>query len=190
MTQEGALADVSDEVLVQRAVDGDTEAFAALIRRHGPVVRALLGRLAGSTADGDELTQEAFFTAWRELPGMSAGADLRGWLLRIAIRLALTRLREGRNGDDVPAVDDEDQDAAASAHDETAEPDPRQVRTRALSGVLDALPDEERHCWLLREMGGLEVHEISELLGLTDTDVRARLAVARATIYTRMEEWR
>ncbi|MFS0735156.1 RNA polymerase sigma factor [Microbacterium sp. 1P10UB] len=189
MTEEGALADVSDEVLVQRAVDGDTEAFAALIRRHGPVVRALLGRLAGSTADGDELTQEAFFTAWRELPSRPADADLRGWLLRIAIRLALARLREGRVVE-VAEVDAECEDAAASAPEETTEPDTRHVRTRALSGALDALPDDERHCWLLREMGGLEIDEIAELLGLTNTDVRARLAGARATIYTRMEEWR
>jgi len=183
--QEDVLADVSDDVLVQRAVDGDTDAFAGLIGRHGPQLRALMTRLTGSQAEGDQLAQETFYQAWRELPQLEEGAALRGWLLRSGTRLALTHLRSTRPSDD-------GRPAAAASGDlaEADVPDGRRARLAALSRVLGALPENDRHCWLLREMGGLDYDEIADQLQLPVTDVRGCLARARASIYTRMEEWR
>jgi RNA polymerase sigma-70 factor (ECF subfamily) len=60
----------------------------------------------------------------------------------------------------------------------------------ALSAVLSALPEAQRQCWVLKEVGGLSYEEIAERLDVTTTVVRGRLARARTTVVTEMEAWR
>jgi RNA polymerase sigma-70 factor (ECF subfamily) len=60
----------------------------------------------------------------------------------------------------------------------------------ALSAVLAALPEGQRQCWVLKEMGGYSYEEIAERLDMTTVTVRGKLARARATVVKEMEVWR
>jgi len=176
---------VADEILVGRAVDGDTVAFETIIRRYSPLMRAYVARVVGSQSEADDIVQEALYTAWRSLPELRDPTVVKSWLMRIAGRLAFTHLRRrpaetGLASFDVPLPDDHQPENAAV----------RNAQLKALSVALNALPEDQRRCWLLREVAELSYDEIAQDLDLPKATVRGKLARARASIYAQMEEWR
>lgn len=60
----------------------------------------------------------------------------------------------------------------------------------ALGAALRELPEAQRECWVLREMGGYSYDEIAAELGVPVSTVRGLLARARGFLITRMEAWR
>lgn len=173
-----------DALLAERSAEGDETAFAVLVRRHAPYLRAFALRLTRSAADADDCLQDALITAWEKLPGLSDRSKVRAWLTTIVSRKATDRIRARH-----PHADIADFEVAAEA------PGPeRQAvassRLDALRAALDSLADEQRIVWLLKEVGGHSYGEIAEQLGTSPATVRGRLARARAAIVKGMEEWR
>ncbi len=181
----GARDDVADGILASRAIDGDDAAFECLVRRHSPMMRAYLARMLGSVSAADDAVQHSLLLAWRQLPTMRDPTAVRAWMMTIASRHALTILR-GRQAD--RALPDRELAAPHAAEPEVIAVHNAQLR--ALSSALDALSDDQRQCWLLREVAGLSYDQIAEELGASPSTVRGMLARARASIYTRMEGWR
>ncbi|MGO2112935.1 MAG: RNA polymerase sigma factor, partial [Pseudoclavibacter sp.] len=129
--------------------------------------------------------QDAFITAWDELPKLDDPSRVKSWLMRITARKAIDRLRATRAHVDVTEVE-------VPAPDRTTPP--RQAESRAgvaaLSDALMQLPDAQRECWVLREIGGHSYDEIAEQLDVSPATVRGLLARARKDIIVRMEQWR
>lgn len=181
-----ALDSASDALLARRAADGDEAAFAVIVRRHAPVLRAFASRLVSASADADDAVQDALITAWDRIGELDDASKLRSWLLTIVSRKATDRARASRPTDSIDDWDDATSadEAGPEARAETSE------QLTALRAVLDALPQEQRQAWVLKEMGGLSYDEIGERLGITSTAVRGRLARARATVLEQMTAWR
>ena len=179
-----ALQSASDAILAQRAADGDSAAFEVLVRRHGPYLRAFAIRLTGSAADADDVVQDALITVWNQLGTLEDPSKVRSWMASILSRKATDILRSRRPSDE---LDEELPDDGESA------PETRALassRMEALSAVLAALPEGQRQCWVLKEMGGYSYDEIAERLEMTTVTVRGKLARARATVVKEMEAWR
>lgn len=176
---------LDDELLARRAGDGDTRAFAALVRRHEPVVRVYARRILGSTADVDDVAQDTFLTAWQQLPGLKDTSRIRGWLLTIASRKAIDRVRARRHHDDVDQR--EDPTRAEDGPDHLAE---SSGRNRALTAALATLPEEQRRCWVLKELGGYSYDDIATELQMPVSTVRGLLSRARKNLIQKMEAWR
>lgn len=187
MAQSGvhALAEASDDTLAGRAADGDTVAFEVLVRRHGPLMRAYAARMLGSTYESDDAVQETFVTAWRRLGELQEGAAVKSWLMRILSRRCLDRIRARHEYDDVTEVD-----AAAPA--DTGPEHLTEVRTanEALGRALDGLPELQRRCWVLREVGQYSYDEIAQELDIPVSTVRGQLARGRRRLLEAMEDWR
>jgi RNA polymerase sigma-70 factor (ECF subfamily) len=90
-----------DPELIRAAMAGDREAFGQLVARHQSGIRALARRLARSVADGDDIAQAAFLTAWRRRSTWRGGS-FRGWVGAIAYREFL----HARRGAPSAEVDD------------------------------------------------------------------------------------
>lgn len=84
--------DTSEADLTKSAMADDREAFGQLVARHQASVRALSRRLARSAADGDDIAQAAFLTAWRRRSTWRGGS-FRGWVCTIAYREFLNARR-------------------------------------------------------------------------------------------------
>lgn len=179
------LADAPDEVLAERAGDGDTAAFEMLARRHGPIMRAYARRLTRSHDEADDVVQDALVTAWKDIASLQDGAAVKAWLMKIVGHRAVDagrRRKTHSNLDDEPeSVDGKptpDQAAVSGA------------AHTALNNALSRLPEEQRRCWVLKEFGGLSYDEIADALGISANSVRGRLARARTTLVKELEEWR
>lgn len=179
------LETADDRIVAGRAADGDTAAFAVLVRRYTPLMRAYARRILSGTADVDDVVQDAFITAWGQLPHLDDPGRVKSWLMRITSRKAIDRIRATR-------------EFSAMTEEELLAPErlapPRQVEARAgiaaLGEALNQLPDAQRECWVLREMGDFSYAEISQELGVSVSTVRGLLARARQDIIVRMEQWR
>jgi RNA polymerase sigma-70 factor (ECF subfamily) len=179
-----ALDEAPDGILAARAADGDETAFAVLVRRHGPYLRAFAIRLTGSRADADDAVQDALIAAWNGLPGLAEPSRVRAWLVSILSRKATDRIRARRVSSE---LDEELAEDAASG------PEERVIsasRLDALNAVLARLPEGQRQCWVLKQVGGYSYEEIAAELGISAVVVRGRLARARATVMQELAGWR
>ena len=179
------LTEASDGVLAGRAADGDVRSFEVLVRRHGPLMRAYASRVLGSTSESDDIVQEAFITAWDQLPTVKDLNAVRSWLMRITSHKAIDRIRARR--DHAPL---EDWDVPAPASDTPHHRVEASSQWDMLSAALGRLNETQRQAWLLREMGGYTYDEIADELKIPPSTVRGLLARARRTLMEEMEEWR
>ncbi|MBA3458320.1 MAG: sigma-70 family RNA polymerase sigma factor [Deltaproteobacteria bacterium] len=83
---------------LDRARQGDREAFGRLVKRHQRRVYAAALHILGNHSDADDATQEAFVRAYRGLPTFDGRADFFTWLYRITVNTALNALRSDKRG--------------------------------------------------------------------------------------------
>lgn len=139
-----AAAAVSDAELIARAlVADDRHAFAELVKRHQSTVRACLRKLtAGNHALADDLAQDTFVLAWRNLKSFRQEARFSTWLYRIATNCWLADARKRKEellGDRVDAVVDDDDGglpAADAAHADHARGSAMKLDLERAMGVL------------------------------------------------------
>ena len=141
---------VSDAQLIARALVADDRlAFAELVKRHQSSVRACLRKLtAGNHALADDLAQETFVLAWRNLKSFRQEARFSTWLYRIATNCWLADARKRKEellGDRTDAIADDDDATMPHIDDNACRPRARRARSRwTSSGRWRCCPSAER----------------------------------------------
>jgi len=179
MEKEGLSATVDpDGELVTAAAAGSRDAFDELVRRHQSAMLTLARVLTGGRGDADDLAQEAFVRAWRNLPAFRGDSTFRTWLHRVAINVVRTsQAKEGRLRRlfDAGGRSDEPFDPP-----DTGEPiETALARRQAIDRALASLPYELRLPVTLRDLQGLEYKEIAALLKVPIGTVESRIFRAR-----------
>jgi RNA polymerase sigma-70 factor (ECF subfamily) len=188
MAEQGRRPDLDgadDRTLAGRAADGDVAAFEALVRRYGRLMRVYARRILGSDTDVDDVVQDAFVQAWHSLPTLADLGSVKSWLMRIVSNKSIDRLRRRRDDEDL----EQREHAAPLAQGPAAQVEARSL-DEALSRALNGLPDEQRRCWLLREIAGYSYLDIGRELDLPSSTVRGLIARARKNLIREMEAWR
>jgi RNA polymerase sigma-70 factor (ECF subfamily) len=175
----------SDLTLADRAADGDVRAFEVIVRRYGPLMRVYASRVLGSNDEMDDVVQESFITAWQQLSTLHDGRAVKSWLMRIVSRKSIDRVRARRRHANIDLTE-----PAAPEHETPHRLVEAGSQTEALSRVLADLPEDQRRCWMLRELAECSYGEIADELGLPVSTVRGLLSRARKTLLREMEEWR
>jgi RNA polymerase sigma-70 factor (ECF subfamily) len=148
-------------------------------------MRVYASRVLGSNDETDDVVQDAFITAWQQLPELGDASVVKSWLMRIVSRKSIDRVRARR-----PHVDVDDVDLAGPESATPSEVTEARSRTQALSIALTHLPEIQARCWALRELAEYSYDEIAAELDLPATTVRGILARARKALIREMEEWR
>lgn len=172
----------NDQVLIDRCLAGDRDAFGGLVDRYQDRLYSMLVRVLGSTHDALDVAQDAFVLAYQNLPAFRRDSAFYTWLFRIAYNAAISfrRKRKTRRASlDVlrdtgglePILPPEVSDPAAALEAEE--------RKEQLLEALNGLADDHRDVLILKEMEGFRYDEIAELLGCPIGTVRSRLHRAR-----------
>src|ERR1043165_3033304 len=103
----------SDEVIVERALTGDAEAFGELVRRWERRIFALTYGMLGREEDARDATQETFLAAFRNLRGFRGEAKVSSWLHRIAVNQCISRQRRAKVRSESALDDEQDHDAGS-----------------------------------------------------------------------------
>lgn len=162
-----------------RAREGDEEAFAALVQEHSRRVFQLAFRMTRNEQDAEDVVQESFFRAYRQLGRFQAKADFGTWLYRITVNCAIDTLRTRQQR--VKAYMDPIDEAANPLP--TLDPGPDRLAQSAQLGelvgkALSGLSAVERAAFTLRHDEGRSIEEICGLLNLGKS--AAKHAVFRA----------
>lgn len=168
----------TDEELVERAMQGDTDAFNALVKRWERAIYALCYRVLGRDEDARDVCQEAFLRAYRGLGRFKGQAKFSSWLYRIALNLCRDWLRRERRVGIVQPPEDEElgERALVDPINETVEDlILRRDLGRAVSKVMATLPADQRIVIVLKEYHGLTFREIAELVECPLSTVKTRL---------------
>lgn len=172
-----ATASPSDADLVRTCLATGSGAFADIVSRYQALVCAVTYNATGSLSRSEDLAQEVFVTAWKELRSLREPEKLRPWLCGIARRLtANTRRREGRE----PAhAADELQDE----HRETGPGPAEQTISREEEAILwrslEEIPENYREPLILFYREGQSVERVAAALELTEETARQRLSRGR-----------
>jgi RNA polymerase sigma-70 factor (ECF subfamily) len=201
---------VDDQQLVQRAQAGDQDAFAALVRRHGPSMVRLARMYVPSSALADDVVQETWLAVVRGLERFEGRSSFKTWLYRILVNRAKTRgvrehrsipfasLGSGHEDDDAegPSVDPSrfGDDGGWLSPPRRWEEDPeaalRSKETRRLvEEAIAELPERQRLVITLRDLEGLSGEEVRNALDLSETNQRVLLHRARAKVRQALEDW-
>jgi RNA polymerase sigma-70 factor, ECF subfamily len=158
----------SDALAISRVRAGDDDAFRELVERHGRAVYRVAYRITGRVEDAEDVVQETFLRAYRQLDRFEARANLRTWLHRIATNCAVDLLR-ARPKREVAEEPEALERAAGAAGDGLPPPDRSllgvQIKER-LAGAMSLLTEMERATFTLRHFEGLSIDEIAGMLGL------------------------
>jgi RNA polymerase sigma-70 factor, ECF subfamily len=170
----------------------DVRAFEALMRRHNRLLFRTARSILRDDAESEEAVQDAYFKAWRALPGFRGEAKISTWLVRIVVNEALGRARR-RSGQVLRIAPQEDAMATdeaselpespenAAAHDPERLAMRRDVR-RLVEAHIDELPEQFRTVFVLRALEELSVEEVAEALHIQPATVRTRFFRARGLL--------
>jgi RNA polymerase sigma-70 factor (ECF subfamily) len=166
----------TDDELVARSRRGNRPAFEELVRRTARLVFSRLYLETGDAHRAEDLVQETFLVAWRNIRQVTDPAGFRPWLFSIAHSVLVDSLRRDarkkRSATRVGADRLHELSDRSPAPDESAQRE--EARQQVLS-VLRSLPEEYRLPLTLRYIAGADYEQISQQLGLTNGSLRGLL---------------
>jgi RNA polymerase sigma-70 factor (ECF subfamily) len=174
--------------IIQEIIDGNTEAFADLVRTHQARVRLACLVLLGNKDEADDAAQDVFIKAYKGLAGFKAEASFITWLLRIAENHCRDRLRsrKSRRTDSLDALAAEKGDAMEGLFRRSADAQETPVYSaqdyELLGRLFGALPQDDREILALREVEMLSYEEIARNLDISLAAVKSRLRRAREAL--------
>jgi len=159
---------LSDSDLARRAREGETWAFEQLVRRHASMAIGAAARITRDSGLAEDAAQEAFWKAFRALPGYRDESNFGGWLRRIVVRCALDLLRRRRPESELTGreVSPQREEARIEARDR-------------LAHALERISPRDRELLLGVKSEGRTVADVARDLGITAVSARVRLHRAR-----------
>jgi RNA polymerase sigma-70 factor (ECF subfamily) len=177
---------------------GDRKAFAVLVRRHQRSLYHFALRHLRSPTQAEDVVQEAFARVVQNATEFKHEAKFLTWLFAITRNLCIDQLRKnsyrrhpsldqpvGASDDDGPSLGERIADPSTDTE--------RRATARELQGriaaAVDALPDEQREVFLLREVASLPFKDIATLTGTPENTVKSRMRYALERLQAALEEY-
>ncbi len=159
----------TDGAALARAKAGDRDAFRVLVERHSRFLFRLAFRMTGNEQDAEDVVQESFLRAYRQLGKFDQRASFATWMHRIASNYSLDLMRSRerrRERTQPPDPEMDDPILSARATDPTPERQAMsgEVRDR-IAEAMKELSAAERAAFVLRHFEGMRIDEVSRLLG-------------------------
>jgi len=184
---------LSDEVVVERILEGHVALFEVLMRRHNERLYRAARAIVRDESEAQDAMQQAYVNAYAHLRQFDGRASFAPWLTRIAVNEAISRARRrGRyeSFDDLDSAFEKElftrRSLGGGGPMPTADNPERQAFTREMTVILesaiDTLPDGQREVFMLREVEGLSTAETASSLGISEDVVKTRLSRSRAAL--------
>jgi len=161
--------ELTDLAFVAKARGGDTDAFRVLVERHSRPLFRLAFRMTGNQQDAEDVVQDSFLRAYRQLGKFDERASFGTWLYRIAVNCSLDLVRSRkRRSEHMAPVDSEMEDPVLSLPAQDPTPDrlamSGEVRER-VAEAMNELSASERTAFVLRHFEGMCIEDVSQVLG-------------------------
>ena len=177
-------AELTDEEVVTRVLNGETALFEILMRRYNQRLYRVARSILRDDGEAEDVMQDAYVRAYQHLGQFAGRAKFSTWLTRIAVHEALARAHRGKRYDALEGLSAVQGEAMKFA---SAAPSPEQeVATAQSHAILEeailSLPDSYRTVLMMRDIEELTTAEAAESLDITEQNVKVRLHRARALL--------
>jgi RNA polymerase sigma-70 factor, ECF subfamily len=163
-----------DMVLIRRAQAGDAEAFGQMVTNYRTRIFSLIYDIVRNEHDACDLVQEVFLKAWQSIHRFENRSSLYTWLYRLAMNVTMCSLRRKGRCEEIELSDD----IPSSLPCPGINCQRTEIRDRVTAAVARLSP-KHRAVIELKELQGLQCHEIAETLNLPIGTVMSRLFAAR-----------
>ena len=179
---------MSDSELIEQTLQGNREAFSELVRRYRSFVFAQAYHQIRGVAEAEDITQEVFLRAYRQLPQLRQKAQFSHWLRSITLRIGLNWLRRPYR---LIPIDDYDapEIQALMVHQSPPTPEEEYERIQLRKQVVDALaslPNPQQEALILYSFQGHSYREIATYLDVPVSTIKGRIYSARKNLQREM----
>jgi len=164
-----------DLAIVERARNGDDEAFVLIYEHYSSQIHRYVFRLVNHQELADDITQETFLKAFQNIRKISDDSNISAWLYRIASNACFDVLRRRKLITWMPMLDENDKSGEFTQDDFS----PQVVESQVVRRTLAQMPPALAVCLVLRSVEGFSCEEIAEILKIPKGTVFSRLARAR-----------
>ena len=165
----------TSEQLAERTQNGCRASFETLVERHGTRIFNFLWHLTRNRHDAEDLTQETFLKAFRNLHQYNPACSFAGWLFVIAKRTGFNHFRSARFTEELP------EDSEADAPDPLAVLQEKEEKDSLWRLARRLKPDQHEALWL-RYGEGFSIAETARIMNTTRIRVRVLLHRARKAL--------
>lgn len=179
----------TDIEIISRVLKGETALYEILIRRYNPCLYKTGRSYNYHHEDTQDLMQETFIDAYKNLSQFEGRSDFKTWIIRIMLNNCYRkRNKAGFKNEAVMNINDNAIPLFAGSRNETG----NIVQNRELGKIIEAalgnIPFDYRMVFSLREISGLTVSETGRLLDISETNVKVRLSRAKAMLRSEIEK--
>jgi RNA polymerase sigma-70 factor (ECF subfamily) len=164
-----------DVAVIERARNGDDDAFVLLYEHFSPQIHRYVFRLIGNQELADDVTQDTFLKAFQSIHGIARDSNVSAWLYRIASNVCFDILRRRKLITWMPILEESDKSDEFTSDDFA----PQVVESHIVRRALTEMPPALAVCLVLRSVEGFSCEEIAEILKVPKGTVFSRLARAR-----------
>ena len=186
---------IDDTMLIREAQRGNRAAFEELVRHYDQAVLRLALHLTGTEHDAQDVYQDAFLKAYKNIGSFRFECSFYTWVYRIAANLCIDHQRRDSRATHLPYENDDRAGGVGEGtlldgtpHDQPFDRTRDAELGRRLRAAIAELTPEHRAVILLREVDGLSYEEISQVLQCPKGTVMSRLHYARRQLQARLRE--
>jgi len=183
-------------LIVRRCMDGDSGAWAELVRTHHRRVYGLCYRFTGNPADAEDLTQDVFLKVYSNLSSFDLGrGSLQVWITTMTRNLLVDNFRRTKNQRATGSLDqgwDDTEELKPLDRLMANEPSPHETAAKKelakmVQEALAKVSVELREAVILRDLQDLDYKEIAQVLGIPEGTVKSRISRGRAELARLLE---
>ena len=176
-----------ERILIKRVIGGDTDAFEELLLANQKNVYNLAYKMTGNPSDAEDITQEAFFKAYRLLTSFRGDSRFSVWLYRLTHNLCIDFLRKRKRAATISLSqsDDVGSEFAFDIPDERETPEGTAMRrelSEAINKSINELDPLQKEIIVMREVTEMSYSDIAKTLDINEGTVKSRLSRARKSL--------
>lgn len=175
---------ISESAIIKRILSGEKEFYEILLRRNNQKLYRVIRSYIKDEAEIQDIMQNTYLKAFEKLHQFKQSSLYSTWLIRIGINEVLARLREKGK-----SINLNDQSIALDSNTILEMPDTSQLNPekriiqeeakKLLEDTIDSLDSKYRTVYVLKEVEGMTINEISECLGISSSNVKVRFHRSR-----------
>ncbi len=177
----------NDQLYITKVINGDTNAFAYLVDKYKDMVYSLAYKMTKNREEAEEISQDTFIKAFKNLNKFKGDSKFSTWLYRIVYHAALDSIKKNKNNNSTFEINEVTYNQIKSVED-ILQGIERKERAKIMNECLLKLPEEERSIIWMFYYDELSLKEIIEVTKISEANVKVKLHRARKKLLTIVEK--
>lgn len=181
------MTNTTDQLYITKVINGDVNAFAYLVDAYKSMVFSLVFKMTKNREEAEEICQDTFIKAYKNLSKFKGDSKFSTWLYRIAYHASLDAIKKNKNNNNTLEINEITFNQIKSV-DNILEGIERKERAKIMNDCLLKLPEEERSIIWMFYYDELSVKEMMEVTQFSEANIKVKLLRARKKLLAIVEE--